>query len=83
MEILLLRQGGSQEAKTGKEPEPKVTASKAQGQCPRQEPEEPLTRSKNVQSQHSETALRTVFPHPGMGQLLWKALTTSGLWKCN
>lgn len=59
MEILLLRQSGSREAETRKEPEPKVTVSKAQGQCPRQELEEQLTQSKNVQSQHSETVFMT------------------------
>lgn len=72
MEILLLRQDGSQETETGKEMEPKVTVSKAQGQCPRQELEEQLTRCKNVQSQHSETALMTDFPHPGWGNTFGK-----------
>lgn len=81
---LLLRKRGRQRAEAQKEPEPNVTVSKAQSQSTRQEPKKRSTLSKNVQRQHSASALVTslgamALPYPQCGQLLWKAASIAGL----
>lgn len=71
-------------AEAQKEPEPKVTVSRAQSQSLRQEPKRQSTLSKNVQCQHSEsvsvTSLGTtakLYPRPEQlfgKQPLWLGL---------
>lgn len=61
-----------QRAAAQKEPEPKVTVSKAQSQSTRQEPKKQST-GRNVQCQHSASALHRLsamaLPYPDVGSL--------------
>ncbi|CAI9178491.1 unnamed protein product [Rangifer tarandus platyrhynchus] len=73
-----------QRAGAQKGPEPKVTVSKAQSQSTRQDPKKRSTLSKNVQCQHSASALVTspgamALPYPSVGSSFGKQPLQLGL----